>query len=127
MQVANKYVVERDGNLYVAGTRIPVYTVVTAWRQGYSPEEIRGDFDGLSLLSVFAAITYYLENQQELDAFFREQDELFARLKAESEAKNPEFYAMMRERFTKYRESHGEQLSEHSQEQQPTAPDTPTA
>jgi uncharacterized protein (DUF433 family) len=103
MQVADKYVVERDGNLYVGDTRVQVQGVIAQWQHGLSPEEVQRCFPHVPLVAVYATITYYLEHREELDAFFHEQDELFARLKAESEAKNPEFYAMMRERFARYR------------------------
>ena len=40
-----------------------------------------------------------------MDAFFREQDALFHTRKAEAEAKDPAFYAEMRERIARLRAS----------------------
>ncbi len=85
-------------------TRVTVTAVSSRTGSRVSrPKRCSARFPAFPFVAVYATITYYLEHRQELDAFFREQDELFARLKAESEAKNPEFYAMMRERFARYR------------------------
>lgn len=104
MQVASKYVTERDGNLYVDNTRVSIRSIIAYWQQGLSPEEVQGAFPHVPLVAVYGTITYYLEHREELDAIFGKEDERFARLKAESEAKDPEFYARMRERFAKFRE-----------------------
>ena len=79
--------------------------MVSLWRQGFSPEEIQASFSPLSLRDVYGTILYYIENRDELDAYFREQDDLFRRKKAESEAQRPEFYAEMRERIARFRET----------------------
>jgi uncharacterized protein (DUF433 family) len=104
MQLASKYIQERDGDLYVGDSRVQVYSVIASWQQGYSPEETQYAFPHLSLVDIYGTITYYLEHRAELDAHFRELDARFAQRKAEAEAKNPEFYAMMREQFARMRE-----------------------
>lgn len=104
MQVASKYIQERDGDLFVGDSRVGVYSVIASWQQGYSPEEIQNGFPHLSLLDIYGTITYSLEHWAELNAHFRELDARFARRKAEAEAKNPEFYAMMRERFARLKQ-----------------------
>ena len=106
MQVADKYVVERDGNLYAGNTRVTVRSIVEYWRHGVSPEQVQNGFPSVPLVAVYATITYYLEHREELDVWFAEEDERFAQHMAEVEAKNPEFYAMMRERFARYRSGH---------------------
>ena len=106
MQGAEKYVQYRDGNWYVGSGRVEVYSVVAAWQQGYSPEEIQTGFPHLALAEIYGTILYYLEHKDELDAFFRQVDALGARRRAEAEAANPEFYAMMRERIAQYRAAH---------------------
>ncbi len=114
MQLASKYVQERDGDLYVGATRVSVYSVVASWLHGDSPEEIQHGFPHLSLLDIYGTITYYLEHRAELDAHFRELDARFAQRKAEAEAKNPEFYGMMRERFARIREEQARKNGQHN-------------
>ena len=103
-----RYVQYRDGNWYVSGSRVEVYSVIGAWLQGYSPEEVQNGFPHLSLAEVYGTILYYLEHQQAMDQFFREVDRLAARRKSDAEATHPEFYATMRERIASYREKNGQ-------------------
>lgn len=104
MEEERKYVQYRAGNWYVGTSRVEVYSVIAAWQQGYSPEEIRNGFPQLSLAEIYGTILYYLEHKDEMERFFREMDALGEKRRAEAEAADPAFYAMMRERIAKYRE-----------------------
>jgi uncharacterized protein (DUF433 family) len=57
----------RGGKPRLAGTRITVADVAI-WhlKLGHSPEEIAADYD-LSLSSVYAALAYYYDNQDQID------------------------------------------------------------
>lgn len=103
MLATDEYVRSHDGVWYVGETGVTVYAVIAMWQQGFAPEEIQGSFPHLSLREVYGTILRYFEHQEELDAFFREQDALYHRLKAESEAQHPAFYAEMRERVARLR------------------------
>ena len=102
---AVEYVRQRDGGWYVGDTGVSIYSVIALWQQGFSPEEIQASFSPLSLRDVYGAIIFYMEHREELDTFFQEQDTLFQRKKAESEAEKPALYAKMRERVARFRES----------------------
>jgi uncharacterized protein (DUF433 family) len=104
MQAA-EYVRRRDGGWYVGDSGVSVFSVISLWQQGFSPEEIQASYSPLSLQDVYGTILYYMENRDQLGAYFREQIELFHRKKAESEARKPEFYAEMRERVARFRET----------------------
>lgn len=43
-----------------------------------------------------------MEHREQMDAFFHEQDALFLRKKAESEARKPAFYDEMRQRLARF-------------------------
>lgn len=103
MLATDEYVHLRDGVWYVGESGVTVYAVIVMWQQGFAPEEIQTSFPHLSLREVYGTILRYFEHQDELDAFFREQDALYHRLKAESEAEHPAFYADMRERVARLR------------------------
>ena len=107
MQQAEQYVEYRDGAWYVGRSGVQVYGVIAMWQQGFAPEEILRSFPLLSLPAVYGTILYYLEQRAAMDAFFREQDALFAQRQAEAEAKDPAFYAEIRERVTKLRAAQG--------------------
>jgi uncharacterized protein (DUF433 family) len=73
--VAKEYIDERDGNYYVAGTRISLDSNVHAFRRGESPETICQNFELLRLEEVYGAIAYYLANQAAIDAYLTSQSE----------------------------------------------------
>jgi len=51
------YIEERDAGLYIAGSRVSLDSIVYAFQQGSSPEEIQQDWPILSLEQVYGAIT----------------------------------------------------------------------
>ena len=72
------------GRPRIAGTGINVDTIVGVYLgSGYSPEEIVSQFPPLRLAQVFAALTYYFDNQDAMDQLMaedeREADEWRAR------------------------------------------------
>jgi uncharacterized protein (DUF433 family) len=103
MELGHTYVQQRDGNWYVGDSRVEVYSVIAAWLQGFSPEEVQTSFPVLSPTEVYGTILYYLEHRDELDAFFRQMDALYQTRKAEAEARDPRFHEMMRQRFAAFR------------------------
>jgi uncharacterized protein (DUF433 family) len=64
------------GRACIAGHRIRVMDIVV-WheRRGYSPDEIVDIFPGITLADVYAAMAYYFDHRDEIEADFRESDE----------------------------------------------------
>ena len=83
--MAKEYIEHRDGNYYVAGTRISLDSIVHAFRRGESAETICQNFELLQLEQVYDAIAYCLANRAEIDAYLICQNEKWAegRRKAE--------------------------------------------
>lgn len=102
MEDTSRYVTFRDGNWYVGGGRVELYSVIASWRQGYSPEETRNGFPHVELRAIYGAILFYLEHRDEMDSFFRSVDEVADQRKRDTEASDPAFYDTMRNRFTRY-------------------------
>lgn len=73
--MAKEYIEERDGNYYIAATRISLDSIVHAFRRGDSPETICQNFDLLRLEEVYGAVAYYLANQAGIDAYLIRQNE----------------------------------------------------
>jgi uncharacterized protein (DUF433 family) len=76
--MAKEYIDEREGNYYVAGTRVSLDSIIHAFRRGESPETICQNFELLRLEEVYGAIAYYLANQTDVDAYLIRQDEKWA-------------------------------------------------
>lgn len=62
-----------DGVVRVSGTLIPLETVVRAFHQGATPEEIAQDFPALDLADIYAVLAYYLANRDMVDAYVAER------------------------------------------------------
>jgi uncharacterized protein (DUF433 family) len=58
----------RGGRPRVAGTGVTVRRIVGWYKQGLSPEEIITELPHLSLAQVYAALTYYHANREEIEA-----------------------------------------------------------
>jgi uncharacterized protein (DUF433 family) len=57
-----------SGEPIIKGTRTPVRAIVEMWRINVSPEEIPQRLPHISLSQVFDALSYYLDNQAEINA-----------------------------------------------------------
>jgi len=57
------------GEPVIKGTRISVRTIVLTWRRGVPPEEIPGHFPHITLAQVFEALSYYSDNQDEINEY----------------------------------------------------------
>jgi hypothetical protein len=92
-----------DGDWYVGDSRVEVYGVIAAWQRGFSPADVQNSLPVLSLVDAYGTVLYYLEHRDEMDAFFHTVDTLYRERNAEAEARDPDFYALMRERFAAFR------------------------
>jgi len=78
---------EPDGTVRVKKTRITLDTIVLAYRNGESAEEIVESFDTLNLSDVYAIISYYLDHQSEVETYLqsRQQEALQLHYKIEQQ------------------------------------------
>jgi uncharacterized protein (DUF433 family) len=56
-------------DIRLKGHRIGIDDVLNYYRDGYLPDEIRNELPTLTLEEIYATITYYLANQQEIDSY----------------------------------------------------------
>lgn len=78
------------GRACIAGHRVRVQDIVV-WheKRGYSPDEIVDMFPGITLADVYAALTYYFDNRQEIEDEFSKSDERAEWLKTNIPSKIP--------------------------------------
>ncbi len=60
---------EKSGEPIIKGTRTSVRTIVETWRRGVPPEEIPVVLPHLTLAEVFEALSYYSDNQTEINEY----------------------------------------------------------
>ena len=63
-----------DGTIRIVGSRVSLDSVVHHYKLGASAEQIAQKFPGLDLADVYAAITYYLNHQDTVEEYLREQE-----------------------------------------------------
>jgi len=68
------------------GTRVTLDTVVEAFREGLTPEEIQQQYPALDLPHVYSAVTYYLHHRSEVDEYLQARARRRDEIRREAEA-----------------------------------------
>jgi uncharacterized protein (DUF433 family) len=64
-----------DGVVRLGKTRVTLDTVVTVFNQGATAEEVVYRFPSLKLADVYATIAFYLNHQQEVEAYLQQRQQ----------------------------------------------------
>ncbi|PZU97955.1 MAG: DUF433 domain-containing protein [Pseudanabaena sp.] len=75
IQIASRYVIRKpeilSGEPIIIGTKTTVRAIVGLWRLGTSPEEIPMHLPHLTLAQVFDALSFYQDNQPEINDYIQ--------------------------------------------------------
>jgi len=77
---------DADGVIRVGGTRVSLDSVIFAFLDGSTPEEIVLQYPSLDLAAAYAAVTY-LSHRQQVDGYLRERKTQREQIRAEIEAR----------------------------------------
>lgn len=86
------YIEQRNGGYYIINTRIALDSVVYVFRQGLSPESIVQSYPLLTLEQVYGAISFYLSNRSEIDAYLADEEVRLAAMTKSFQAEAPELH-----------------------------------
>jgi len=64
---------DADGVVRVANTRVTLETVIAAFNNGATAEQIAHDYPVLHLADIYAVITFYLRQREAVDTYLAEQ------------------------------------------------------
>lgn len=84
---------DEHGVVRVGKTRVPLDTVVYAFNQGASAEEIVMSYPSLELVDVYAVVNYYLHNRR-VDTYLSQREAESARIRTENEKRFPQKAAL---------------------------------
>jgi uncharacterized protein (DUF433 family) len=87
-----------DGAILIAETRVPLDTIVYAFREGRTAEEIVQSYTSLALRDVYAVIAWYLTYPDEVDAYLAQREAHAETVRRENLARWPAL--SIRERLT---------------------------
>jgi uncharacterized protein (DUF433 family) len=88
---------DADGVIRVGSSRVTFDTVVGAFRNGCTAEEIVMKYPSLDLTDVYGTIAYYLWNRAEIDAYLLQREAEAVAVRDEAERRQPS--AGIRERL----------------------------
>lgn len=88
---------DEDGVMRIGGTRVTLDTLVNAFDEGSTPEEISSRFPALKLADVYAVIAYYLNHGEAVRRYLEQQKKATGELWDEIEPRPG--YRLFRERL----------------------------
>jgi uncharacterized protein (DUF433 family) len=79
-----------NGRMILVGeTRVPLETIVDAYNEGSTPEEIAMRYSAVALAHIYQVIGYYLEHRAEVDAYVTEAQAHHDAVEAQNRARFP--------------------------------------
>lgn len=78
-------ITDAHGVVRINKTRVTLDTVVTAFLEGATAEEIKEQYPSLQLSDIYSAIGYYLRHQAEVNVYLRERQQLASEVQQEAE------------------------------------------
>jgi uncharacterized protein (DUF433 family) len=78
---------DQDGVVRVGNTRVTLDTVITAFKEGATAEEIVTQYPTLPLAEVYAVIGYYLHRQDEVEAYLSQRRQIAEEVGRQNEAR----------------------------------------
>jgi uncharacterized protein (DUF433 family) len=79
---------DADGVVRVGRTRVTLDTVVAAFDEGATAEEIVHQYPSLDLADVYSVIGFYLRHRSEVDAYLRQRQQQADAARAYSESRH---------------------------------------
>ena len=79
---------DADGVIRVSRTRVTLDTVVQAFDEGATAEEIAQQYPSLPLADVYSVIGYYLHRQAEVSAYLGQRRKHAAEIRQQNEARS---------------------------------------
>src|SRR5215475_1886742 len=90
-----QYVEQREDVYWVNGTRVSLDSIVYAFLEGQTAESIAQSFPVLMLEQVYGAITFYLTNRSDIDAYLRREEAEFETVRQAWRTQDAMFYQKM--------------------------------
>jgi uncharacterized protein (DUF433 family) len=81
-------VLEEDGVIRVAGARVTLDSVIEAFEEGCTAEEIAQQYSTLRLSDIYSVIGYFLNHREEISSYLEERGKLRKRVREENEQRS---------------------------------------
>ena len=81
--------VDPDGVIRIANTRVTLDSVVAAFLEGATAEEIAHQYPTLELADIYAVISYYLRRRPEVEAYLQQRQQVAEKIRKQNESRFP--------------------------------------
>ena len=78
---------DADGVVRVGGTRVTLDTIVAAFREGATAEEIVYQYPSLNLADVYSVIGYYLQRRSDVETYLHRRQQEMDKVREQNEAR----------------------------------------
>ncbi len=79
--------IDKDNVIRVGGTRVTLDTVISAFLDGATAEEIVHQYPSLELADVYSVIAYYLRQREEVDAYLQRRRDHAEQVRRQNESR----------------------------------------
>ncbi len=80
-------ILDFDGVVRISETRVTLDTIIYAFRDGATAEEIAQQYPSLSLSDIYSVIGYYLQQSEKVNAYLQRREAVTAAVRKENEAR----------------------------------------
>ena len=77
-----------DGTIRIRGSRVTLDSILHAFQQGATAEQIQDSFPSVLLRDIYGAIAYYLEHLEQMDVYLKEQTQSAQELRRSLESRH---------------------------------------
>ena len=78
---------DNNGVIRVGNTRVTLDTIVAAFKEGATAEEIAYQYPTVSLADIYSVISYYLHQKKEVDTYLNRREKFAAEVRKQNEAR----------------------------------------
>ena len=78
---------DKDGVIRVSKTRVTLDTIVAAFLEGLTAEEIATQYPVVPLADVYSVIGYYLHQKKKVEAYLKRREKLAETVRKQNEAR----------------------------------------
>lgn len=79
--------VDVDDVIRVGNTRVTLDTIIAAFSEGATAEEIAQQYPSLTLADVYAVIGYYLQRRTEVEDYLRQRRQVTEKIRRQNESR----------------------------------------
>jgi uncharacterized protein (DUF433 family) len=78
---------DKDGVIRVSKTRVTLDTIVAAFLEGLTAEEIAVQYPVIPLADVYSVVGYYLHQKKKVDAYLKRREKIAEQVRTQNESR----------------------------------------